>query len=61
MALINYLCFDVFVKENIYHPKMVEEETRDQIEESINNELPKKEAAIETIIEEEKSQTKTKT
>ena len=32
---------------------MVEEESRDQIEEIINNEEPAKEAVTETIIEEE--------
>ena len=32
---------------------MVEEESREQIEEIINNEEPVKEAIIETIIEEE--------
>ena len=39
---------------------MVEEETREQIEELINNDLPTKEAVIETIIEEEEEEVKPK-
>ena len=39
---------------------MVEEETREQIEELISNELPTKETVIETIIEEEEIQPKPK-
>ena len=39
---------------------MVEEETREQIEELINNELPTKEAVIETITEEEEVRPKPK-
>ena len=37
---------------------MVEEKTREHIEELINNELPTKEAIIETIIEEGEIETR---
>ena len=63
MALVNVLIYGLIFcqkeKENIYvyiyiyHSKLAEEETRDHIEEVIINELPTKEAVIETVIEEE--------
>ena len=43
----------IYIYIYVYHSKIAEKETRYQIEELITNELPTKEALIETTIEEE--------